>query len=44
MQENFSDDVPEIDGPLSVNNRTELFFRNDENTCTEHSNDLLFIW
>ena len=44
MQEYFSDDVSEIDEPLSVNNRTELFFRNDENTCTEHSTDLLFIW
>ena len=39
MQEYFSDDVSEIDEPLSVNNRTELFFSNDENTCTEHSND-----
>ena len=40
MQEYFSDDVSKIDEALSVNNRTELFFSNDENTCTEHSNDL----
>ena len=41
MQENFSDDVSEIDELLSVNKkRTELYFSNDENTCTEHPNNL----
>ena len=42
MQENFSDDVSEIDEPLSVKKktRTELYFSNDENACTEHPNNL----
>ena len=42
MQENLSDDVSEIDEPLSVEKkpRTELYFSNDENTCTEHPNNL----
>ena len=43
MQENFSDDVSEIDEPLSVKkkpNRIIFQFSNDENTCTEHPNNL----
>ena len=40
MQEHFGDGFSEIDEPLSVNNRTVLFFSNDENTCRGHSQDL----
>ena len=39
MQENFSDDVSEIDEPLSLK-KPEQNFSNDENTCTEHPNNL----